>query len=279
MEIFAKLFRQSKGEPITYQGRTLYLAETLRVRNGERFLVILEKVDSIWKQGVSLALSKGRLCVAGREFSKGIVLWEDTAPVSTEVSVVLKRGRTESLYVKNVWDKGDGLMDSWRHGAAIMIEELPDGSRRYHCNDGHLDDDFNTAGAIGVLFDLARKTRNLTSLKTAWLVTDEQFLWVTGTIISLGRLLGLFLHKPAWQKGLDELQEKLSQLLVNLSDSNRTANELEATDAKRSLELLIEMRDFARDKSDYKTADTIRDRLNELGITLEDVQGKTIWHM
>ena len=29
---------------------------------------------------------------------------------------------------------------------------------------------------------------------------------------------------------------------------------------------------------EFKTADAIRDELNELGVTVEDVQGKTIWH-
>ncbi len=115
----------------------------------------------------------------------------------------------------------------------------------------HLDDDFNTAGAIGVLFDLARKTRNLAAQSV---VTDEQLLWATSLIVQLGKLLGLFQARPPKSKKAQQIDKEL-------------------------VAQLIEQRDSARDKRDFKTADAIRDKLNELGVTVEDVQGKTIWHM
>ncbi len=111
----------------------------------------------------------------------------------------------------------------------------------------HLDDDFNTAGAIGVLFDLARKTRNLTSHTEQ---AGEGVLWATGLIVELGRLLGLFQERPSQTQGVD----------------------------KELVEKLIEQRNSARDERDFETADAIRDKLSELGVTVEDVQGKTIWH-
>ena len=113
----------------------------------------------------------------------------------------------------------------------------------------YLDDDFNTAGAIGVLFDLARKTRNLAAQV---LVTNEGLLWATSLIVHLGRLLGLFQARPAKSKKAQQIDKEL-------------------------VEQLIEQRDSARDKRDFKTADTIRDKLSELGVTVEDVHGKTIW--
>ena len=143
MEIFEELFRKSKGRPITYRAKTLHLMDKLRIRNGDRFRVVIEELNSDWKQGVSLSLSKGRIRVADREFSKGIVLWEDTAPVSTEVIIVLGSRQVEWLYLKNVWDKGDGVIDSWHNGAAMIIEELSERTNRYRCNDGYPDDDFN----------------------------------------------------------------------------------------------------------------------------------------
>ena len=115
----------------------------------------------------------------------------------------------------------------------------------------YLDDDFNTAGAIGVLFDLARKTRNLASQAT---VTDEVLLWPISLIVQLGRLLGLFQKRPARADKIEQVDEKL-------------------------VLQLIEQRNSARHEKDFDTADTIRKKLANMGIILEDLpSGKTIWY-
>ncbi|OJW19261.1 MAG: hypothetical protein BGO58_03090 [Sphingopyxis sp. 65-8] len=44
--------------------------------------------------------------------------------------------------MKNVWDTGDGVMQSWHAGGAMIVEEI-ENVRRYLCNDGELDDDFD----------------------------------------------------------------------------------------------------------------------------------------
>jgi hypothetical protein len=46
------------------------------------------------------------------------------------------------LEVYNLWDKGDGVTEAWHNGAAMIVEEIP-GGRRYRCNDGYPDDDFD----------------------------------------------------------------------------------------------------------------------------------------
>ena len=48
-----------------------------------------------------------------------------------------------SVEVRNVWDTGDGVMQSWHSGAAMMVEQLSDGRRVYWCNDGVPDEDFD----------------------------------------------------------------------------------------------------------------------------------------
>jgi len=40
---------------------------------------------------------------------------------------------------------------------------------------------------------------------------------------------------------------------------------------------LIQIRNDARKKKDFSTADTVRDRLGEIGVTLEDRSGGTEW--
>jgi hypothetical protein len=51
-------------------------------------------------------------------------------------------GKVSTIEVKNVWDVGDGVIHSWHNGAAMIVEPLPNG-RRYRCNDGLADDDFD----------------------------------------------------------------------------------------------------------------------------------------
>ena len=46
---------------------------------------------------------------------------------------------------------------------------------------------------------------------------------------------------------------------------------------KEILELLLEVRNKARDKKDYELADKIRNELLDKGILIEDKDGKTTW--
>ena len=45
------------------------------------------------------------------------------------------------------------------------------------------------------------------------------------------------------------------------------------------IELLIEVRQFARSRKDWTTADKIRDGLADLGVKLEDGHDGTIWKL
>ncbi len=81
----------------------------------------------------------GSFEVNEQNIKKSIVLWHDTAPRE----VVLKvRTKKSELLVNNVWDTGNGLMHSGHNGAAMIVEETASG-RRYKCNDGLPDDDFD----------------------------------------------------------------------------------------------------------------------------------------
>jgi cysteinyl-tRNA synthetase len=122
-----------------------------------------------------------------------------------------------------------------------------------------MDDDFNTGGGIGALFDLVRVLNKF--------VDDEKLeepakqtpgkidVLRRGTIVlrELAATLGLFRipreEKPAAD---DDLTAKL-------------------------MSLLIDLRAEARKKKDFATADRIRNTLTEIGITLEDRPGGTDW--
>jgi cysteinyl-tRNA synthetase len=113
----------------------------------------------------------------------------------------------------------------------------------------HLDDDFNTAAALGAIFELVREA-NLFRQDVAQ--EDLPLLVETERLIrELGEPLGLFQESP-WREIRGELQGEL-------------------------IELLIEVRQKLRAKKEFELADQIRSRLRELGIELKDKGEETIW--
>ena len=105
-----------------------------------------------------------------------------------------------------------------------------------------MDDDFNTANAITVLFDLA-KSANL------YLREDEVSKEVIDHYIkTFDELFGVLGLNPVEEEILDE-----------------------------EIERLIEERNEARKRRDFATADKIRDQLQKMNIILEDTPQGTRW--
>jgi cysteinyl-tRNA synthetase len=108
-----------------------------------------------------------------------------------------------------------------------------------------MDDDFNTAGALGYLFDLVR-------------------------VINQARDAG------ADQATLNPAQDLLRELagILGLRLENPTGAQAEAAPF---LDLLVEIRRELRQKKLWALSDLVRDRLAELGVLLEDTREGTTW--
>ena len=121
------------------------------------------------------------------------------------------------------------------------------------------DDDFNTGSAIAGLFDFAASiNRFIEQGKLESASTDDarkDALGATRRLISVGRLIGLFLDPPEKKRTGDD----------GLTDS--------------VMQVLIEVRQQLRKNKDFETADLIRDRLAACNITLEDRAGETSWRV
>jgi cysteinyl-tRNA synthetase len=122
-----------------------------------------------------------------------------------------------------------------------------------------MDDDFNTGVGVAALFDLVRALNKYGDTeKLEQGKPDEAKLQVlrqgTRTFRELSTTLGLFL-KPVEAKSARGDDGLVGQLM----------------------QLLIEVRAGARQNKDFATADTIRKRLGEIGIALEDRPGGTEW--
>jgi hypothetical protein len=140
MPSFQAMFMESKGKPIQYQGNTLVMIDHLPTSGCRAIQVVFESSNSRWRQGIRVK-SEGKLQVNGQVVAgkKGMVLWEDTAPQTVEIELV---GNPSTVGIYNAWDAGSGRIDAWHNGAAMIVEELRNG-RRYRCNDGEPDDDFD----------------------------------------------------------------------------------------------------------------------------------------
>lgn len=137
--MFEKDFIQSKGKPIQYQDKTIYMIDYFEVPNKQcKININFVTTDSEWKQGIALTV-KGNFVINNQKIKKDIRLWEHTAPknISFEVESTDKK-----IMVTNIWDTGDSVTQKWHNGGALYFEEIENG-KRYYCNDGHPDDDFN----------------------------------------------------------------------------------------------------------------------------------------
>lgn len=123
-----------------------------------------------------------------------------------------------------------------------------------------MDDDFNTAGAIAVLFDLASQVNRDGKVETA------------AQLQALGGVLGLlqtnpdvYLKSPTryTRRAIEQAQSDLP-VAAALSDSQ--------------IEALIQSRSDAKARKDFKLADQIRADLRTAGVVLEDRPGNvTHW--
>ena len=122
-----------------------------------------------------------------------------------------------------------------------------------------MDDDFNTAGAISVLFQTAgiiNKFMDQHAVETT--MSDELrelALAATRTLVEDGRILGLFEEPPkAAASGGDSLTGGL-------------------------LDLFVQLRNDAKNEKNYTLADKIREQLTDMGVTLEDRPDGTHWRI
>ncbi|MFJ5477628.1 cysteine--tRNA ligase [Pectobacterium carotovorum] len=113
-----------------------------------------------------------------------------------------------------------------------------------------MDDDFNTPEAYSVLFDMAREVNRL---RAEDIQAANQ---LASALRKLSGVLGLLEQDP----------EQFLQNGAQVDDEE-----------VKEIEALIQQRKDARAAKDWALADQARDRLNEMGIVLEDGPQGTIW--
>lgn len=143
--MFEKDFIKAKGKPIKYKDKTICMIDYFEIPNTKSKLkFVISETNSEWKQGFGLTV-KGYFKINNQKVKNDIRLWEHTAPKEAIFKVECK---DKKIMVTNIWDCGDGVTQKWHNGGAMYFEEIENG-KRYYCNDGHPNDDFND-----LIFDL-----------------------------------------------------------------------------------------------------------------------------
>jgi cysteinyl-tRNA synthetase len=173
--------------------------------------------------------------------------------IKTSISLLL-----EAL-AKPVNEKAETLI------ADVVIKENETFEMRLEnikaCFEAAMDDDFNTALAIGINFDLAREVNTVVQrLGENVSAADMKVLQKAVDLFKIfNEVIGVFKVDSSGMMLLDGSAVGGSDLAEGL------------------IELIIEMRQEARKKKDWGTADRIRDGLKELGIILEDTPQGVRW--
>jgi cysteinyl-tRNA synthetase len=121
-----------------------------------------------------------------------------------------------------------------------------------------MDDDFNTAQAIAILFDLAREINQ--AADAGVIVNNAQ-----NTLISLARgVLGLKIPRNIRVQSTVSIGLKATAKVTVIPGT-----------VNARVTRLIEERVNCRKEKKWQRADEIRKKLEELGVTLEDIKAKT----
>ncbi len=121
-----------------------------------------------------------------------------------------------------------------------------------------MDDDFNTALAMGLIFELVREINRCLDLRPSGSDAAKLLIRAKDLLTHTGTILNLFQRTPhSWN--IDLLKVKK----IALSESD--------------IEEKIRERRIARENKDWMKADAVRKQLEDSGIILEDKKDETSW--
>ena len=146
MPSFEVDFIKSKGAPIKYKDLELIKTDRISVQKNFSGTLRLISTNSDWRQAVCLRVLKGRLEIDPKDKDEGefLILWENF--LGKGIHKFEGSTNDSKLFIYNAWEEpawtGIPFTNYWQDGAA-MIVEVDGNTRRYRCNDGHPDENFD----------------------------------------------------------------------------------------------------------------------------------------
>jgi cysteinyl-tRNA synthetase len=123
-----------------------------------------------------------------------------------------------------------------------------------------MDDDFNTAKGVGILFNLVKEANRVLDEEGRPQEARVALASLTTDLVRMGSVLGIL--QRSWQSFFEE---RANSQLQHVAFSAET------------IDALVAERTAARKNKDWKRADEIRDELEKAGILLEDRGDGTDW--
>ena len=277
-----------------------YLGDTIDIHGGGQDLIFPHHENEIAqsesftgkKPFVKYWLHNGLLQLGEEKMSKSlgnlITIKEALARYSADairIFVLSSHYRSPLTYSEEALEAAEAGVERLRQAAsAVPLAEAKadtgvekDIQSRENQFTAAMDDDFNTSQALAVLFDLARNINRL---------RDENFIVAKRQelLVKLADVMGLTISRTEKPTLDPELQKLLWELLISTNDriqstglNESIANTQSSADAESLVDLLIVTRDNLRKTKQFQLADDVRNRLAELGITLEDNPTGTVW--
>jgi len=160
-----------------------------------------------------------------------------------------------TLIVSTSLEKKDGGEEEFSNAGKIFEGLLLSFREKF---EEAMDDDFNTALALGHIFELIREANRFLDNRPSGLKSRNLLSQTKELLFEAGEILNIFGRTPhVWYLSLMEIRN------IGLSEKN-------------ILEKIKERQD-ARQKKDWHIADAIRKELEEKGIILEDKKDGTDW--
>ena len=160
----------------------------------------------------------------------------------------------------------DFLRNLNKFKGAKNVKEVPVlVKRRREDFEKFMDDDLNTPEALAVIFDFVKEINKITEAEK---LSEKNISEIKKMFEDFDKVLGFDLGKEKTIQGLDN---KLIEFVKELTGEQVTGH------TEYLMREIIKLRESYRNKKDFKKSDLIRLRLKEIGVVLEDEDGKTGW--
>lgn len=175
-----------------------------------------------------------------------------------EARSALLRGYTALKLVKDLLQTLPDSTDRFKQGSDKWDEDFSDLADKFNAA---MDDDFNTAQALGYVFETVRRMNYIAADKS--MKPSEKARKLAAAERTMGyfaSVLGVF-HSDADAFFISDKEKELRKRGLNAAD----------------IEALVAQRNAARAVKDWATADAIRAQLAQQNIVLKDAAGQTHW--
>jgi cysteinyl-tRNA synthetase len=170
--------------------------------------------------------------------------------------------------VMNILEKLDTVSIENGNDGVVMNSKLEEIKSKFV---EAMDEDFNTAQAIGGLFELIKETNKYMEESLAEngkKVLKDIFDFIKESLIDV---LGV---EVTIEKKVKDMTKELNELMENLEI--KKDDEL-ANETSEIIEFLLEKRKLAKKEKNFALSDKIRDELANIGIKIKDGREKTTW--